>query len=1181
MSPQQDNIGQSRSSSLTGESRISGCGRTGEKKIMKSLAQRRQSAPSLVISKALKSRTLSRETCLSPVSPELCPLVQSIIRPYRTFLMEGHAQLKTGLQTQDRHLFLFNDVLVIAKSKSASQFKLKKRVKICQVWMATCMDEVCEGSTSPELSFVMGWPTTNCVATFSSPEQREKWLSCLHRCIKEEKEKEHPKSIPLKIIIRNVRSCVYSKVLTVNNTDTANDIIAMTLQQSGITGNPKDYQLWVISGKEDAPYPLIGHEYPFGIKMSHIQNAAAQTQGSKDSICPLDFQGPFIIEQLPVEMQCQFILKPSCLALCQQMADPSQKQYKRKKSIMNWAFWRGSSTQLNNMPLSQTCITPGRLFGLPLPAICEDDNFPKPIMDMLSFLLHEGPFTRGIFRRSANAKACKELKEKLNSGAEVHLASESVFVTAAVFKDFLRNIPGSIFSSGLYDDWMAAIQKGSHEEKIKEIQRLLEQLPKLNTLLLHHVFRVLHNIEQQADENQMNAFNLAVCIAPSILWPPTPCSPEIESESTKKVALFVQFLIENCCRIFGDAFTSPFGVLSSRKCESRDDGSDLSSIQMHDSSYDSLENELNDDADSQSSNLMAKRNEDNRSRDSVLTWSDCDLDQPEDEGSCVKVPASQSKNVSCQFSKNDLLGSIIYGYSTCERLKGSRRDRRCSEPNIFPPGSQFSQLCQNHEIMVRKTSCDAVMTQSDENYLAQLQMLQIEDQELISNNLHKGFDLDKPSNGSHKVAQKGENCSNRLQPPPPLKLNIPSKTSSSSLSSPGTSPSGSSLSSLDGAFAHNTEYYVFTPVETFSPSCSAMQDQKGQPALLASPRIFKYFSGRLSPVQGPDIVITSSSSAVEKHKKTTRVIEESSKCMNEKGPVTLHPNSWLKKNGSWTLRRKEKGQKLKGRRDPPFADKELAYGKLAASPVTAEGMAQNVNRSQSGKPHFYHEPIRSLLQNTVAKGKGLMVQSSKLLLQQGHSDSRELEDSSIACGSPPLSTADQIPSGQSGLNQIPRTVFYGQNSELCLQLTPRQQSSSFTLGEKFAQRKTNQHTSELVTPAHTDPQSPGEICENVPNTVLSTKRVGMLQEKKPFASTSGPYTTEQEFHSRCSIALSNSAAKAVKDYFFQIDAENCLIKTQEVTDAMLQSKKEWQKKCCSDPKFEDFEQVFFSEESYV
>uniref|UniRef100_UPI00398F22B7 rho GTPase-activating protein 20-like n=1 Tax=Pristiophorus japonicus TaxID=55135 RepID=UPI00398F22B7 len=1186
MSPQQDNIGQSRSASLTRETRMSGCGGTEEKKKMKSLAQRRQSAPSLVISKALnKSRTLSRENCLSPISPELCPLVQSILGPYRTFLMEGHIQLKTGLQTQNRHLFLFNDVLVIAKSKSASHFKLKKRVKVCEVWMASCMDEVCEGSTSPERSFVMGWPTTNCVATFSSTEQKEKWLSYLQSCIKKEKEKEHPKSIPLKIITRNIGSCVYSKVLTVNNTDTANDVVAMTLQQFDITGNPKDYQLWVISGKEDSPYPLIGHECPFSIKMSHIQDAAAQTQGSKDLIYPVDFQGSFTIEQL----QCQFILKPSHLASCQKMADPSQKQYKRKRSIMNWAFWRASGTQLDNMPLSPTSITPGRLFGLSLSAICEDDNFPKPIMDMLSFLFHEGPFTRGIFRRSANAKACKELKEKLNSGAEVHLAGESVFVTAAVFKDFLRNIPGSIFSSDLYDGWMAAIEKRSHEEKIKEIHRLLQQLPKLNTLLLHHVFGVLHNIEQQAEENQMNAFNLAVCIAPSILWPPTPCSPEIESESTKKVALFVQFLIENCCRIFGDVFTSLFRALSSRKCESRNDGSDLSSFQMHDSSYDSLENELNDDTNSPSSNLMAKRSQDNRSRDSVLTWSDCDLDQPEDEGIHVKVPlkmkswqnpsASQNKSVSCQFSKNDLMGSNSSDYSTCKGLTVPRRHRRCSEPNILPPASQFAQLYQNHDTVIRKTSCDAVMTQSDENCLVQLQMLQIEGQK---RSLNMGIDLDKSSNGSHKVAQKESQRNSRLQPPPPLKLNISSTTSSSSLSSPGTSPSGSSMSSLDSAFSHNAEYYLFTPSEMFSPSCSATQAQKGQPAMLASPSIFKHFSSLLSPGQDSGTAIASSSNAPEQHKRTTSLTEESSKCITEKSPVTLHPNSWLKKNGSWTLRKKEKGNKLEGKRGPLFEeDKEMSYSKLTVSAVATEGLAQNVDRCQSVKPPSYQQAIRSPLYNTAAKEKGLMVQSSKPLLQQGPSDSQELTDSSVACRSPLLSTANETSPGQGGLNHIPRTVFYGQNSSLCLQSTPHQQSCSFTLGAKFAQRAADRRYSELVTPAHRDSQSHEDICESAANADVSGKRGGMFQEKKLFSSTSGPHTAEQELSSRRSVVLSQSAAKAVKDYFFQIDAENCLIKTQEVTDAMIKSKKEWQKKCCSDPKFEDFEQVFFSEESYV
>ncbi len=43
--------------------------------------------------------------------------------------------------------------------------------------------------------------------------------------------------------------------------------------------------------------------------------------------------------------------------------------------------------------------------------------------------------TRGIFRRSAGVKACREFKEKLDSGHyEEPLSGEPVLVTASVFK---------------------------------------------------------------------------------------------------------------------------------------------------------------------------------------------------------------------------------------------------------------------------------------------------------------------------------------------------------------------------------------------------------------------------------------------------------------------------------------------------------------------------------------------------------------------------------------------------------------------------------------------------------------------------------------------------------------------------------------------------------------------------
>ncbi|KAM9389389.1 rho GTPase-activating protein 20 [Phaethornis superciliosus] len=820
MSPQQEHLGPGRSSSVSDESRV--FAPADSKKKMKSLAQRRQSAPSLIFVKALnRSRSVSRESCFSPISPEACPLVQSFMCHDRAFILDGHVQLKAGLQTQERHLFLFTDLLVVAKSKSHSHFKLKCQARLCEMWTAFCTEEVCEGSTDPERSFVLGWPTTNCVANFRSAEQKDTWLSFLQSRIREEKEKDYPKSIPLKIIAKDVGTCAYSKTLSVTNADTANDVILMALQQLGINGSEKDYKLWVISGREDAPYPLIGHEYPFGIKMSHIRDA--MPHGSKPCACPRQLQGSFLTEQLPQELQCQFVLKPSRLDRCQQLHDLSQKSFKRKRSIINWAFWRGPGTHLDNVPLS-TSAAPGKLFGLLLTAICEDDNLPKPLLDMLSLLYQEGPCTEGIFRRSGSAKTCKELKEKLDSGVEVDLACESIFVTASLFKDFLRNIPGSILSSQLCDKWVSVMDQGNNEEKIKSIQRLIEQLPRANVVLLRYIFGVLHGIEMRSEENQMNAFNLAICIAPSLLWPPVSSTPDIESEFTKKISSLVQFLTENCCRIFGEEITSLFGEIL-MTCK-RDNSSDAASLHLNDSSYDSLENEANDEADSSSSDWIKNQDQDNRSRESVFTLSDGDSEQTEVDEIQSKTKLKQlaiSVDVHCKFSsqensEKDSFCANALGFSsaaTSGALKTLRRHRRSSEPAIglLVPGS--ARIGDRREKATRKASCDAVLSHEDEDYLHQLRSLQVEGQKLINQSLIIGINVGKSDNTNQNIEKK--DFSHCLLPPAPEGLNICSGFSSSSLSSPGTSPSVSSMSSLDSAFSQFSDQSVFTPTETSSP----------------------------------------------------------------------------------------------------------------------------------------------------------------------------------------------------------------------------------------------------------------------------------------------------------------------------------------------------------------------------
>uniref|UniRef100_A0A8P4KL85 Rho GTPase-activating protein 20 n=1 Tax=Dicentrarchus labrax TaxID=13489 RepID=A0A8P4KL85_DICLA len=1018
---------------------------------MKTLAQRRQSAPSLVISKALtRSRSTSRESCLTPVSPESCPLVQAFLAECTGRLFLGHAQtqLKTGLQTQERHLFLFTDTLLVAKAKSPTHFKVKAQVRVCEMWTASCVEEVCEGSTNPERSFVMGWPTCNCVATFSSEEHKDKWLALIKSRIIEGKEKDDPKTIPLKIFAKDIGNCAY--LITLLN----------------LTFFP-----------DDPPYPLIGHEFPFSIKMSHIRDGGSSGGGLgggawRDPTSPTDCPGVLLLDQcLPPDTQCQFILKPNKVTpgLVPLIEPGQQKSFKRKRSLINWPFWKGSNTQLDSLPLSPTSLSPtqGRLFGRPLSSVCSPDHgLPKPVMDMLVFLYLEGPYTRGVFRRSAGAKACRELRDRLDSGTDdPEITHQSVFVIAAVLKDFLRNIPGSLLSVDLYDQWMDVMEGEAGEERMQAVQRLLHLLPNENLLLLRHVMAVLHCIQGNSHDNQMNAFNLSVCIAPSMLWAPAPGTPEMEGEGTKKVCELIRFLIENCCRVLGEDVTSLFRSFS-QKSSSSDHGSDVSSFQMNDSSYDSLENELNDDPESPYQEQLPLRDKDkpdSRSRDSVITLSDCDPDpDPETDLLLQLPPLARSRRFSPAVRQPRTRQAN--GPS-----QGPRRLRRSSEPALalastMPPGTVTAHI-DNHHLPVRKTSYDAAMEgEQDEVFLEQgLSRLQLKEEE----------EEDGCEKGGAKV-QNGGRRKMKHAPPPPLRLDA----SCSSLSSPATSPTGSSLSSLDSAFSqYSTDYATNGAIPLAEPS-SLSPVFPGRPQL--SPRGSP--PHREAPPHLPQPTQPPRASQTPLH------------------PHGLHPNMWLKKERRLSLKQPDNGHTED---DLPVVNGKTQPTSNGYSTSAQEAMVPSrICQRRSSSPPSYQQALLQL--------------------------------------------------------QRSRSPFYKGTEK---SLTVRE------LRHEFKQRLAK---NECVT-ASSD--SSTSLTLDRPRTSKGQPQDGGLRVSEV-----------EPNHAESPFCLSPSATQAVRDYFSsqgQEDADACLRRSQEVALAIVQGKREWQSRRCSDPQVDEFDQLFFAEESYV
>ncbi|NXN32857.1 TAGAP protein, partial [Nycticryphes semicollaris] len=262
---------------------------------------------------------------------------------------------------------------------------------------------------------------------------------------------------------------------------------------------------------------------------------------------------------------------------------------KRKKVISQSFTLRRSSTSRNSLGQLDSGAKIA-LFGQPLAIICgEDDTLPQPVQDLLAILYMKGPSTEGIFRKAANEKARKELKEDLNKGGNVDLKSKSVHLLAVVLKDFLRNIPSKLLSDDLYEKWMQALEKPSKQEKTEELKEVADKLPRPNLLLLKHLLSLLHHISQNAKTNRMDSSNLAICLGPNMLSPETnnTLPLEVQKEMNDKVTVLVEFLINNCSEIFGEDIALPACASAEESLEHTDSSTEhLCAAHQNDSAYD-------------------------------------------------------------------------------------------------------------------------------------------------------------------------------------------------------------------------------------------------------------------------------------------------------------------------------------------------------------------------------------------------------------------------------------------------------------------------------------------------------------------------------------------------------------------------------------------------------------------
>lgn len=95
-------------------------------------------------------------------------------------------------------------------------------------------------------------------------------------------------------------------------------------------------------------------------------------------------------------------------------------------------------------------------------------------------------------------------------------------VIAGVLKSYLRELPEPLMTYSLYDEWMAAARVStSNDTRLQALWSVVQKLPEANRDNLRYLVKFLSALCRNQDINKMSPQNIAIVIAPNLIWSPT------------------------------------------------------------------------------------------------------------------------------------------------------------------------------------------------------------------------------------------------------------------------------------------------------------------------------------------------------------------------------------------------------------------------------------------------------------------------------------------------------------------------------------------------------------------------------------------------------------------------------------------------------------------------------------
>lgn len=482
-----------------------------------------------------------------------------------------------------RRLHVFHDLILVSKLRTKGTYNLRRRYKLTESWIGE----------SPEMdttmSLILGSPYhRKAKLSFSTLSKKQKFAEStrklIHEALAAEPSEETNGQIEIFPYLTDdlagslVNDLPVFKSVPSTMQATSSDVILATLSMlEGPDSKNKDASMFVL-------YELTSHgmmlvnawECPLMIKRvgsrCHLHRSRCQFILRRKSADALT------LDQLPPALQC-LVTHASTKAQRRMSAtvtgsgatphgriltaaeELDQRNNERKRGIMK-SITAGIGKRLgfgyhshhHNVKKHVVANSPspgtdpsklGLLYRRPLEEIFTDGHLPQPLEHMISRLYFDGPSAQGLFRKSANARVCRQVREHLDEGKHVDFSELPILAVGAILKEFLRALPDSVMTLELYDEMVALNSIVDKAERIKQVGIVLGKMPESSRYLLGALMPVFVEICKAEEVNHMTASNVGICIGQSLMWPRT-----TEDILKNDVPPFIEFLILNYDPLF-------------------------------------------------------------------------------------------------------------------------------------------------------------------------------------------------------------------------------------------------------------------------------------------------------------------------------------------------------------------------------------------------------------------------------------------------------------------------------------------------------------------------------------------------------------------------------------------------------------------------------------------------------